>query len=191
MSDRNLYRDLFLARKAADAVAKQGHSQDGDYSFARAEDVLEEAGRQLEKRDILIIPSVEEVHWLVGKSGMIARVDLTFEVRSTKTGESFTRKWTGTGFDSPGDKAPYKAITGGEKYFLAKLLGIPFGTDPEADAAPAEQAPALSPEAQRISDEQDAAAEAPDQPPRLKPVPKSELPEPDWTGIAAEEPARG
>lgn len=173
---QTLRRKLFLARKAAEAVEKRGTNTDGDYTYARAEDVLAEAGKQLEKRDILIIPSLVDEKVIFGKAGQgaIATATIEFEVFDTKTDESLRLRWSGTGHDIPGDKALFKATTGATKYFLANLLGIPFGTDPEAESSPV-------PEADRVRQEQDAAAEAPDTVPRpLRPLPDSDLPEPDW-----------
>jgi ERF superfamily len=172
---KSLRRKLFLARKAAEAVAKNGHSADGDFTFARFEDVLAEASKQLEKRDILYVPSMVEEELVLGKQGVIAKAVIEYEVTDTKTGESLKVRWAGTGYDRPGDKALFKATTGTEKYFLARLLGIPFGTDPEAELGPASD-PVGSDDADRIRREQDEAAEEP----HLAPLPKSDLPEPDW-----------
>ncbi len=177
----SLHRKLFLARKAAEAVDKQGHSKDGDFYFARFEDVLAEASKQLEKRDILIVPQVVDEKLNFSTQGFtIATVVMEFQVIDTKGDESLKLRWSGTGHDRPGDKASFKAQTGCEKYFLAKLLGIPFGTDPEAEP----QAPAdtPSPEARRIADEQDRDAEAPQAPPARheRPLPVSQDPPAPW-----------
>lgn len=180
--EKALRRKLFLAGRAAQAVEKNGLSDDGGFKFVRAADVMAEATRVLEKQGVVVIPSVEDVELRFGRAGAIAKVSLTFEVCDTKTEETITKAWVGTGFDKPGDKAAYKAITGGTKYFLASLLGIPFGTDPEEDAAPKDSAPS---EADRVRQEQDAAAETPD----IKPLPESDLPEPDWSGLALGEEA--
>jgi len=123
-----LRRKLFLARKAAEKVEKQGHNRDGDFTYARAEDVLEEASRQLEKRDILILGSLIEEELILGKSGVLAKVVIEYTVTDSTTGEELPPiRWVGTGVDTPGDKALFKATTGCEKYFLAKLLGIRSG----------------------------------------------------------------
>lgn len=130
---QTLRRKLFLARRAAEAVAKDGHSSDGGFDYARFEDVLAEASKQLEKRDIFYLSSMVDEELTIGKQGVIAKSVIEYEVTDTKTGESLTVRWAGTGHDIPGDKALFKASTGTEKYFLARLLGIPFGTDPEED----------------------------------------------------------
>jgi len=175
---QTLRRKLFLARKAAEAVAKNGKSTEGDFTFARFEDVLAEASERLESKGILVIPQVIDEKLSFSTSGFaIATVVMEFEVCDTQGDESLTRRWSGTGHDSPGDKALFKAQTGCEKYFLAKLLGIPFGTDPEADA---DRAPSASPEADRLRAEQDAASE-PESEPALRPLPESDFPDVDWT----------
>jgi hypothetical protein len=162
MSELTLRRKLFAAAKDAQAVAKNGDSEDGGFKYARAADVLTEASRVLEEQGIVIVPEVDDVQLRFAKSGdgALAIVSMTFEVCDSETEETITKKWSGTGWDDrPGDKALYTAITGSEKYFLAKLLNIPFGIDPEEDSEPKRSAEAL-----RIAAEQDRAAEQPDVP---------------------------
>ena len=48
-----------------------------------------------------------------------------------ETGASIKKPWRGYGTDKE-DKGGYKAMTGGEKYFLLKTFLIPTGDDPEA-----------------------------------------------------------
>lgn len=129
---QTLRRKLFLARKAAEAVEKKGEAE--NFSYARYEDVLAEASKQLEKRGILIVPRMVDSSLHFGKGGTIAKAVLEYEVIDTEGNESLTIPWAGTGHDFPGDKALSKATTGGTKDFLAKLLGIAFGPDPEAPA---------------------------------------------------------
>lgn len=249
----SLKRKLFLARKATEAVAKEGQAEWGN--FARYEDVLKVAEKQLLKRDIIWIPSMVDEALHFGKNATIAKSVFEYEVTDTKTGESLTVRFAGTGHDSPGDKALFKASTGTHKYFLRDLLSIPFGTDPEAEGAATADAtaPIVSPSAGTemerfghglinlrdlaaslkasgldLDDEavvklladceiepnadgllasvnaeqseslhfeierliQDAAAEKPDvTPKREKPLPESDLPEPDWTGLEKPEAA--
>lgn len=175
MSEQTLRRKLFLARRAAQAVPKRGYNKDGDYYYSRFEDVMAEASRQLDKKGIVVIEQMVDEELIVGHLGVIAKAVIEYEVTDTIRGESLKLRWAGTGHDEPGDKALFKAVTGTDKYFLAKLLNIPFGTDPEEDAP--------HDEAEQIRADQDAAAEEPDEAPAIKPLPDSDLPEPDWSGV--------
>lgn len=178
---QKLHKRLFKARCAAEAVAKRGKNEGGDFYFARFEDVLAEADKQLEAQKILILPQVVGTELRFSPSGFaIAKVEMEFDVIDTVGGGAITQCWSGTGHDHPGDKALFKAQTGCEKYFLAKLLGIPFGTDPEAEASPSADDP--SPEARRIIEAQDRAAEGPQVPParHSRPLPSSDLPPAEW-----------
>lgn len=126
------------ARRSAKAIAKQGENKAQGYNYVRAEDVIAEAQRVLNRRKIIVTPSIDHVEFIPTQTGrgaaaQIAVVSMTYLVIDTDTGEQMVRTWAGTGWDSPGDKALYKAITGGTKYFYAALLGIPFGEDPEDD----------------------------------------------------------
>lgn len=157
-AEQKLYRKLFEVAKAAQPVDKAGHNSEDDYDFARYEDVLAEASKRLEEQGIHIVPQVASEELKFSRNGFaIATAVMEFDVVDTETGFSITRRWSGTGHDEPGDKALYAAETGCEKYFLARLLRIPFGTDPEEDGDAAE--------AERVRREQDSAAEAPQDPP--------------------------
>jgi hypothetical protein len=157
-----LRRKLFLAGQEAEAVEKNGEG-DG-FKYAKATDVIAEASRVLEKQGLVVIPSVEDVQLRFGKTGALATVSMTFEICDSESEETLTKAWSGTGWDFPGDKAIYAAITGAKKYFLGSLLDIPFGVDPEEDTEPDDEGSA---EALQIAAEQDRAAEQPD----LRPVP--------------------
>lgn len=187
-----LYEKLFKARKAAEAVTKGG---DGEgFKFARFEDVLEEASSLLDKHRILIVPRVvdHELKFSRTRPFAVAMVQMEFEVIDTKDCGSITLTWSGSADDQPGGKALFKAQTGCEKYFLAKLLRIPFGTDPEEVGDPA-TSPQSSTElvippdddaADQVRVAQDRAAEEPQVPRHEKPLPQSDLPTPDWDGLA-------
>lgn len=127
---------LAKARKAAKGVEKKGRNDHHKYDYARAEDVVREAERVLQEEGVLLLPEVVEVvESRPENGGLIVQAHLLYHVVDAETGEGFQRAWIGYGHDKPGDKAIYKAITGGDKYFLAKLLGIPFGQDPEDEGA--------------------------------------------------------
>jgi hypothetical protein len=159
VSELTLRRKLFLAGQEAEAVEKNGDSEDGGYKYAKAKDVLAEANRVLEKHGLVVLPSTPdaELRFLKG-GGVLAKVSMEFEICDSEGDETILKEWRGTGFDRLGDKAIYAAITGAKKYFFASLLNIPFGVDPEGGE------PTTSPEARRIAAEQDRDAEQPDVP---------------------------
>lgn len=160
-----IWPKLALAREAISGIAKTGHNPKHDYNYAPAEDVVREAKSALAAQNLIVIASVEDVgeHFGRGRdkrAALMLKVQMTFEVIDSTTGQSIKKSWVGYGYDQPGDKAIYKAITGATKYFLASLLAIPFvGSDPEDTGAPPD-----SPEAQAERDRQDREAEQPDAP---------------------------
>lgn len=133
-----LAKALRKARNAAQGVEKKGKSTDG-FDFVRSADIDAEAQRLLKLAGLIVVPveAVPDVKF--GKAGTLVHVSLSYEVVHVKSGESKVMSWAGAGFDSPGDKALFKGMTGGRKYFLSNLLGIPFGVDPEEDAAGADE----------------------------------------------------
>lgn len=183
---QKLHKKLFEIRRAVKPIVKQGHNDRGEFIFARFEDVAAEASRHMDEKRILIVPEVIDEAIKVFGHLAIAKVAMEFEVIDLSGGGSLKRRWSGTADDDPGGKALFKAQTGCEKYFLAKLLRIPFGTDPEAEEPGSlEHEPGGSLQADHVRAEQDAAAETPHiapQPRRLRPLPSSDLPEPEWAG---------
>lgn len=136
----NLATKLHKARAAANPVGKEGRNDQQKYDYVRAEDVIAEAQRVLDQVAVVVTPQILDVQLEEagqtrgGTISRIATVLLEFDVTDAESGESMTRQWAGTGWDAPGDKALYKAVTGGTKYFLAHLIGIPFGADPDDDS---------------------------------------------------------
>lgn len=137
---------LDQARSLAHAIDKAGRNEGQKYNYVRAEDVIAEAQRVLAEVAVIVTPEILDVQLIDsgqtrgGTMGRIALVKLEFDVRCADiigaTDEGMVARkirWSGTGWDAPGDKALYKAITGGTKYFLAHLIGIPFGADPDDD----------------------------------------------------------
>lgn len=130
---------LHRARDEANPVGKAGRNTQQNYSYAQAEDVIAEVQRALATVGVIVVPQVIDVELIEagetrgGTVARIAKVTLDFDVCDTETGYSMTRQWVGTGWDAPGDKAVYKAVTGGTKTFLAQLVGMAIGADPEGD----------------------------------------------------------
>lgn len=191
-AQKKLLSKIHLAQQEAQAVGKAGHNADEDFEFSRFEDVLAEGKRLLAKHRLVYISRIVDSDIKVGKKGCLATVTIDYAVTDLDGGGSMVIRWVGTGDDFPGGKAIFKAETGTEKYFLARLLQIPFGTDPEEGSSsdtelvipPEEREPDDDPDAVRA--EQDRDAEAPQAAPARheRPLPASDLPAPDWEGLA-------
>lgn len=137
-SNGSLAAKLALARKKASTVEKKGRNTQQNYDYVKAEDVLREAESAMEEAGLVVVPSIEsviETHLETsnGNNALMVQTQLIYRIIDAESGEYLERPWIGYGYDAPGDKAIYKAITGAGKYFLAGLLGIPFGDDPEKD----------------------------------------------------------
>jgi ERF superfamily len=152
---------IVLAGKIAKAGQAVGgklkadkRNTDQNYAYISADQILFECGQALFDQGVAVIPSVIS-HKLTAverpnKSPRLdADVDFVFKV--TDGIASFEEPWTGMGSDymTP-DKALYKAITSGHKYFLSKLLCIGEGNvdseHEDEEPAPRRQAtPALRP----------------------------------------------
>lgn len=118
-------------------VEKRGHNDFHNYDYATAADVLDAVRKGLASRHIVIVPRITAVDVKEkareGKSPQfITTTQQTYAIMDGESGEVLEVPWYGCGEDS-GDKGIYKALTGGNKYFLLQLFMIPTGDDPERD----------------------------------------------------------
>jgi len=130
----SLITKLVAVMGAVDRVAKRGKNEVHGYKYATEADIADEVRRALVAEGVLIIPSVLKTDWRMVK-GKTAEIPVcVMEIEFTVTDGKEERKFiiVGSGMDS-GDKGPYKAMTGAEKYALLKLFLIPTGDDPERD----------------------------------------------------------
>ena len=97
-----------------------------NYNYISADKSLSVLGQALFTAGVAVVPSVTSVTTVETQMGETKRrYDTTVELLMLLTdGESdLTLVWRGMGSDySTPDKAMYKAITSGHKYFLLKLL---------------------------------------------------------------------
>ena len=87
----------------------------------------------------MIIPRLESIsHENIspnqGFSERLTRVVMTYTFMDVNSAEELTVKMPGEGRD-PGDKGPYKAMTGALKYALLQSFLIATGDDPEDERA--------------------------------------------------------
>jgi hypothetical protein len=172
-----------LARKLAEVmgavkhVPKRGRNTFHNYDYATEADIADAVRELLAARQVVLVPQVNSVSYEPrgDKGEMLTTVTMTISIIDGESGEQINVPWMGSGSDKL-DKGLYKAITGGTKYFLLKLLLIPTGDDPEEDkpetaterkpvkAAPSRPSTLGSPVL--------ANGEAPPQPTARKPEPK-------------------
>jgi len=151
-----------LAGKIAAASRDVGGSLKADkknleqrYDYISADKILTICGRAIAAQGLVIFPAI--VHQeLVStprkekNDRLDMQVDFMFTISDGET--SLELPWTGRGTDyTTPDKALYKAITSGHKYFLMKLLNVGEGNedseheaDDDKQAAPAQPAPVLT-----------------------------------------------
>ena len=173
--------NISLVQRLAKATAEVGGKLKADkrnseqgYNYVSADKILAACGQALADNGIAVIPSIvkQQVNIIDrgnGKSRYDATVDLVLKVTDGTT--AFEEPWYGMGSDySVPDKALYKAITSGHKYFLSKLFCIGEGNeDGEHENGEGEQKPAPAPAKQ-------AAPAKPAQPPAPKPAAQDEPP---------------
>lgn len=147
-----------LASKIAKASAEVGGRLKADkkntndnYLYISADKILAECGQALAAQGIAVIPSMTNAEIVQGqtaggKNRYDGRISFVMTVTDGETEQTYP--WYGFGADyTTPDKAIYKAITSGHKYFLSKLLMIGEGNEdgehepsPDAQRQPAKQA---------------------------------------------------
>lgn len=137
-----LTKALAAVSKAVGSLQPDKRNQQQKYDYISADKILEVVGKELPKHGLAIIPSVvddnyETVEYKQGSIRIDGRVRFIMHV-CHESGEQINTPWTGYGSDYVvPDKAIYKAITSGHKYFLMKLFNIGVGNeDSEHDSYP-------------------------------------------------------
>lgn len=129
-----------LASKIAKASIEVGslaadkRNKEQNYDYLSADQILQKAGDALSKNGVVIIPSITstEIKMVDRGQGKPPRLDaqVLFSMTVTDGQEKHESEWVGFGTDySTPDKAVYKAITSGHKYFEMKLLNIGIGNE--------------------------------------------------------------
>jgi ERF superfamily len=158
---KNLIQKAAAVMAVVQHVPKNGRNQFHNYSYATEADITECVRAEMANQGLMLIPSVQKVEWekFETKNGRDRLCTLTLEFTLTDGIESRSFVVLGEGQDR-GDKATYKAMTGGLKYALLKLFLIPTGDDPEKDSK--DEEPKGRPERRQ--------AKAPARPPEAAPV---------------------
>lgn len=126
-----------------DSVPKNGQVNFGNtnYEYATADDIMSAAKDAMAGVGLAIIPSVVDEDW--DSNGNNVYLTIEYTIVDGETGATWTSRWRTQGNDS-GDKAYWKALTQGKKYFLRDVFCIPTGEthldaeadDPETDHTP-------------------------------------------------------
>jgi len=154
-----LIAKLAAASTAVGALMPDKTNTAQNYSYISADKILQRAGDALSNQGIVILPrivneSVTEISYTDGYGKAKTRYDaiVNFEMLIMDGESELMAFWAGRGSDFfVPDKAMYKAITSGHKYFIAKLLNVGVGnedgeheTEAAQDAAKPQQAKAAS-----------------------------------------------
>jgi hypothetical protein len=155
------YAGVIEATRSVTADARNSFQK---YDYISADKVLGVVGGAMAEAGLAIIPSVlkTDIHWNDSAKGMfVAEVTMSMQVVYTE-GESTDHLWVGVGVDyaSP-DKAVYKAITSGHKYFLMKLFCFGVGNEDGEHDEPTEKqkATATTPKHKNVTSFFDANGE--------------------------------
>ncbi len=132
----NLRQKLAEVRRRIGYVQKRGHNERSNYSYVTAADIAGSVGDILAELGVVIIPTLEDISYESavgrGEATRMARVVMAYTFADVDSGEEIIAKVAGQGLD-PGDKAPYKAMTGALKYALLQSFLLATGDDPEDD----------------------------------------------------------
>ena len=133
----NLAQRIVTASKiVGGSLSADKANKEQNYEYISSDKIMTICGRALVEAGVSVVPSVFEhtvnMHEYETFGKQKRRFDVVVKMNMTLTdGETtMTTYWLGFGCDyaSP-DKAMYKAITGGHKYFLAKLLNVGAGNE--------------------------------------------------------------
>ncbi|MGO9607108.1 MAG: ERF family protein [Candidatus Binataceae bacterium] len=130
----NLRQKLAEVRRRIGYIQKRGHNERFNYSYVTAADIAGAVGDLLAELGVVVIPRLEEISYETaasrGEATRMARVVMAYTFADVDSGERLVAKVAGQGLD-PGDKAPYKAMTGALKYALLQSFLLATGDDPE------------------------------------------------------------
>ncbi len=135
----SLKQKLAEVRRRLSYIQKRGHNERFNYSYVTAADIAGAVGDALAELGVVVIPKLESIsHENIspnqGYSDRLTRVVMTYTFMDVNSAEELTVKMPGEGRD-PGDKGPYKAMTGALKYALLQSFLIATGDDPEDERA--------------------------------------------------------
>ena len=135
---KGIHAKLAAAISDVERIGKDGTNSFHKYTYTSAEQVYRVIRGPLLEHGLVVIPEATGYE----ANGDLGTVRLRIRIVDTETGEQIESQWYGEGQDK-GDKAVFKAYTGGLKTFLKHLFLLPADDDPEADPS-TDRAPARS-----------------------------------------------
>lgn len=135
----SLVKKLAEVMEAVERIPKRGRNTFHNYDYATEADIVAAVRSELAKRHVMLLPEVVSCDFRElqpNKDGKprdpLTVLHMTFTFLDGESDEVIAKPWIGIGQDG-GDKGVYKAMTGGEKYFLMKTFLMPTGDDPERE----------------------------------------------------------
>jgi hypothetical protein len=200
MMNNTLISKLAAASLAVGSLKADKKNVAQNYDYISADKILDRAGAALAKAGVMVIPSIthEEtvsVSYTDNYGKAKTRFDSTvhFAMVLADGDSQLEMPWVGRGNDfAVPDKALYKAITSGHKYFLAKILNIGIGNEdgeheeiPAASNQAAKRQPPTAPDMDADTEELLRDAPPPDPAPaKLGSITKTQLNELHALGTA-------
>jgi hypothetical protein len=135
-AELNLREKFAEVRRRLGYVQKRGHNERHNYSYVTAADLAGSVGDILAELGVVVIPQLQSISTETPRSSSdrIARVVMNYRFVDARSGDELSVRVAGEGAD-PGDKAPYKAMTGALKYALLQSFLLSTGDDPEDEHA--------------------------------------------------------
>lgn len=116
------------------ALEPDKHHDQQNYGYISADKILSRLGTAMVRHGVTIIPSVlsysvEQVEYKTGRNLFHANLRMRMTIADVD-GNEHAVSWSGAGVDySSPDKAYYKAVTSGHKYFVMKLFMVGVGNE--------------------------------------------------------------
>ncbi len=136
MSKAKLYQKLVAVQQQLKPVAENGKNNYQNYTYATAGDVIEPVKKACNQQGLFLFLDVIESKIEPGK----AQCTIKLTVGDSETGEElsitsfgYAEDWSYKDNRPTGDKAIYKAITGGTKYAIREMFALPSTDDPESE----------------------------------------------------------
>ncbi len=136
-----LFKKVLTVLNSVEAVKKSGYNSHQKYHYSTENDLLDAVRDSLVTNGVMVFTSSEYkgVERLSKKDkngddkvSLVTIIETTHTFADTETGEIFSVKSVGTGWDDT-DKGAFKAITGAMKYFVSKNFMVATEDDPESD----------------------------------------------------------